>query len=481
MWSACEAKMRDAQCTEAAIASFKSSYEKLISGESPFIAESDILPASDEKVPTYQTVEASTTVDSSLLSKVVVLKLNGGLGTGMGLDKAKSLLEVKNGQTFLDFTAKQIIYMRKNLKQNVRFLLMNSFSTSDDTNAFFSSKYPDLFAEGLEFVQNKVPKIDATTFAPAEWTTAPDNEWCPPGHGDLYAALSGSGKLQELLDAGIEYMFVSNSDNLGATLDPMLLTYFAQSNMPFMMECAARTEGDKKGGHLCVRKDDGQLILRESAQCSDDDEGDFQDVSKHRFFNTNNLWVHLPSLAKTIAENGGLVPLPMIKNGKTVDPKNGDSPKVFQLETAMGAAIESFAGAGAVCIPRSRFAPVKKCSDLMLLRSNAYVVAPDHTLALHPRCSGHTPVVSLDSKKYKMVGQYEALCPRGAPSLVGCTKLTVKGLVRFAGPNVKIEGECTITNSSDTPKTLKPARYSGDLDISDGQDGDMPLDGCVCM
>ena len=168
-----------------------------------------------------------------------------------------------------------------------------------------------------------MPKIDAETLKPAAWEAAPGCEWCPPGHGDLYAAISGSGKLEELLQAGVEYMFVSNSDNLGATLDPVLLTSFAAQGMPFRMECASRTEADKKGGHLCVRKADGQLILRESAQCADEDEAAFQDVTKHRFFNTNNLWVHLPSLKTAIAANGGLVPLPMIKNKKTVDPKDG--------------------------------------------------------------------------------------------------------------------------------------------------------------
>ena len=155
-WTECEEKMISEGCNGAAIAAFKASYEKLVSGQSPFIAESAIEAAGDDKVPTYESIAESTTVDNELLSKVVVVKLNGGLGTGMGLDKAKSLLEVKNGQTFLDFTAKQIVYMRKQLGQKVRFLLMNSFSTSEDTNAFFKSKYPDLYGEGLEFVQNKV-------------------------------------------------------------------------------------------------------------------------------------------------------------------------------------------------------------------------------------------------------------------------------------------------------------------------------------
>lgn len=107
----------------------------------------------------------SITSDASLLAQTVVLKLNGGLGTGMGLDKAKSLLKVKGDDTFLDLTAKQVIQMRKDYGFKVKFMLMNSFSTSEDTMQFFEAKYPALAGEeGLEMLQNKVPKLDATTF-----------------------------------------------------------------------------------------------------------------------------------------------------------------------------------------------------------------------------------------------------------------------------------------------------------------------------
>ena len=131
-------------------------------------------------------------------------------------------------------------------------------------------------------------------------------------------------------------MFVSNSDNLGATLDVDLLSYFAHKELPFMMECCQRTENDKKGGHLALRTADGQMILRESAMCLKEDEAQFQDISKHQFFNTNNLWVRLDKLKEVMEANGGMVPLPMIKNGKTVNPQDASTTKVFQLETAMG-------------------------------------------------------------------------------------------------------------------------------------------------
>lgn len=202
-------------------------------------------------------IRGSIPSNPELLKEVVVVKLNGGLGTSMGLDKAKSLLTVKDENTFLDLTAKQILSMRKKFEKPIQFLLMNSFNTSDDTLKFFDTKYKSVLSEKveqLELLQNKVPKIDKSTKAPVSWDINSQLEWCPPGHGDLYTALYSSGKLDQLLQDGIKYMFVSNSDNLGATLDLELLSYFAAKDYSFMMECCRRTESDKKGGHLAIRK-----------------------------------------------------------------------------------------------------------------------------------------------------------------------------------------------------------------------------------
>lgn len=299
---------------------------------------------------------------------------------------------------------------------------------------------------------------------PATCASNPDNEWCPPGHGDLYAALVGSGCLDNLLKSGYKYMFVSNSDNLGASLDMSILTYFAKSGAPFMMECCERTESDKKGGHLAVRNADKQLVLRESAMCLDEDEPAFQDITKHRFFNTNNLWIQLDKLKEIIDKNGGFIPLPMIKNKKTVDPKDDSSQKVVQLETAMGAAIECFEGATAIVVPRTRFAPVKKCNDLLLLRSDAYIIK-DHKPVLNPACGGSAPVISLDSKLYKLVGKLEEATVGGIPSLVNCKRLTVKGLVHMS-KKTKFVGDVSIVNTSDESKFVPVGEVTGDVDLT---------------
>merc|ERR1719321_1072066 len=340
----------------------------------------------------------------------------------MGLDRAKSLLKVTSDNTFLDLIAKQVGYMKEKKGFDLKFMLMNSFSTSKDTLEALA-KYTDLgTGADLEFVQNKAPKVTASDLTPASWPAAPDNEWCPPGHGDLYPAMLGSGTLDKLLAKGIKYMFVSNSDNLGATMDLKLLTYFADSGAPFMMEVADRTDADKKGGHLAKSKATGGLTLRESAQCPKEDEKAFQDTSRYKFFNTNNLWVDLEKLQGLFEKHGGALPLPVMLNDKTVDPRDKKSTKVIQLETAMGAAISCFEGAAALLIPRSRFAPVKKCEDLVALRSDAYMLTEDFRIELAPEREGVPPLVKLDDR-YKFVDAMDTLIPKGPPSLKACKKL----------------------------------------------------------
>lgn len=449
-------KMEAAAVSEAAIRAFERNYQALIRNESGMISEASISPC--DSVPDLKQVSSGNEeFDSKLLAKTVVIKLNGGLGTGMGLQKAKSLLPVKDNTTFLDIIADQIIHLREQTGAKVRFLLMDSFSTSVDTMEHMEIyKEQDLSgAENIELMQNQIPKIDAETMAPAVWEKNPAYEWCPPGHGDLYAAMEGSGWLDVLLAGGVKYAFVSNSDNLGAVLDAGLLSYFSESGMPFLMEATRRTEADKKGGHLAVRKSDNQLLLREVAQCADEDLDAFQNIDKHQYFNTNSLWVRLDVLKELLIKEDGVLPLPMIKNTKTIDPRDKNSTTVYQLEVAMGAAIESFPGSGAVCVPRSRFAPVKTTSDLFALRSDAYEQTPDGRIALVAAREGKPPVIDL-CDKYKMVDSLEGL---GMPSLIKARKLTVRGLVRFAD-GVTIVGNVSFINESGETKWVAGGTYS---------------------
>jgi len=457
-------KMQAEGLSESAIRAFRGSYAALLAGETGMIPEDSIQPAQD--LPKADALTAPEAAHASeLLKQTVLIKLNGGLGTGMGLEKAKSLLPVRGEDTFLDLIARQILRLRAQTGGEVPvFMLMNSFSTSADTAAHLEARFPQLGGrEVWELMQNKVPKVLASTLEPAPWPANPEQEWCPPGHGDIYACLAGSGWLERLLASGVRYAFVSNSDNLGATLDPAILAWFADSGMPFAMEVTRRTESDKKGGHLAMRLRDGRFLLRESAQCPKDDEKHFQDIDRHRYFNTNNLWIDLVALKAALAANDGLIPLPPIMNKKTVDPRDASSAAVIQLETAMGAAIECFAGAGAIEVSRIRFAPVKTTSDLLAVRSDAYELTEDFCLRLHPSRQGQPPHLHLDQKLCKLVDGLEKNFPH-TPSLLHCRSLLVHGPVE-CGAGVIFQGDAVIHNHTSAPVKLKAGTHEGTMSV----------------
>jgi UDP-N-acetylglucosamine pyrophosphorylase len=369
-------KMRAAGLSEIAIRSFEANYRRSWSdSETQWIRESEIEPLQPKELIHFKDIEHGPEADAALLSKTAILKLNGGLGTTMGLDGTKSLLEVKKGLNFLDIIVRQTLLLRQRHKARVRLIFMNSFNTSVETMSYLKEKYPDVAAEpDIELLQNKIPKISEQESGPAAHAPDPGLEWCPPGHGDIYVCLQHSNMLDRLIGSGVRYMFVSNADNLGATLDLALLSHFANSNASFLMEVAERTGSDQKGGHLARRKD-GRLVLRESVQCHEQDQSHFQDIRRHRYFNTNNLWIKLDRLRDLLREFEGLLPLPVIRNRKRLG-----SARVIQYETAMGAAIEVFEEANAVVVSRSRFTPVKTNDDLKLLRSEAYELTEDYRL-----------------------------------------------------------------------------------------------------
>jgi UTP--glucose-1-phosphate uridylyltransferase len=293
-----------------------------------------------------------------------------------------------------------------------------------------------------------VPKLSADDLEPVTWEDDPALEWAPPGHGDVYTSLTTSGLLDTLLERGYEYVFVSNSDNLGAVLEPRILTWFAREELPFAAEVVDRTEADRKGGHLARRSDDDRLVLRESAQVPDDDQDAFQDTARHRFFNANSLWINLRALKRTLDEGDGVLGLPMIVNQKTVDPNDPSSPEVVQLETAMGAAIGVFDGAAAVHVPRGRFVPVKTTNHLLVVRSDAFELADDWTIRLAAGRDA-APIVEL-SDEFKLLRDFESRFPAGPPSLVEAERLEVQGDVRF-GRDVKVRGRVRVEGPAEIP------------------------------
>jgi UDP-N-acetylglucosamine pyrophosphorylase len=454
--------MSSAGLSAGAIRAFENAYASLRQGVTGCISEAEIRPAAD--LP--QAEKLSPLVQTPLFAQTVVIKLNGGLGTSMGLEKAKSLLPVRGEQTFLDLIAQQLTRLKEESHGQTapRFLLMNSFSTAADTQAHLRQHWPQLGDPSrLELLQNRVPKILAEDLTPLSWPADPELEWCPPGHGDIYACLLDSGWLDQLLAAGVRYAFVSNSDNLGATLEANLLEWFAQSDLSFAMEVTRRTAADRKGGHLAVRAESGRFLLRESAQCPKNEMDQFQDIERHQFFNTNNLWIRLDRLKEELTRHGGLIPLPIIVNKKTANPRDKNSPAVIQLESAMGAAIESFEKAGAIEVPRTRFAPVKTTSDLLAVRSDAYELTPAATLRLVSERKGEPPHLHLDATRYQLVDQLDAAFPQ-TPSLRECRSLLVHGPIECE-PSVIFRGDVVIHNHSARTLRVKSGVLEGEISV----------------
>jgi len=446
------AKMEAAGLLPLVVRAFHRAYNQLLQGATGYISEAEISSVPD--LPNADNLDQYRLAGVAALPQTAIIKLNGGLGTTMGMDGAKSLIEVKQGLTFLDITIRQVLHLRRKHGVPLPLVLMNSFNTRSDSlpvlerNPHLSQDIP------YDFCQHKIPKIWQENLRVVDWPNNPELEWCPPGHGDIYLALQTSGMLNALLDQGYNYAFVSNADNLGASLDLDILGYFANNELPFLMEVAKRSSADRKGGHLAMSSTRG-LVLREVAQCPPQELDSFQDIQRYRYFNTNNIWLHLPALKRLLDEHDGLLPLPLIRNSKPVDPTIPDSPGVYQLETAMGQAIGLFPKAEAIQIPRTRFMPVKDTADLLAVSSDLYVL--DHDFTLHPnpaRALDEDATVGLDKRYYGLIDQFQERFAHGMPSLLNCRRLSVRGDFYF-GANLVFTGDVELLHEGERAMWLR--------------------------
>jgi UTP--glucose-1-phosphate uridylyltransferase len=432
-------KMAAAGVDEVAIETFAHYFRLLEHGETGMIPESAIEPVD---MPSLASVDVAPEDGAAALRATAVIKLNGGLGTSMGMDRAKSLLCVRRGLSFLDIIARQVLHLRKEHDATLPLLFMNSFRTSADTMAALA-RYDDLPVDGLplEFLQNKEPKLLAKDLSPATWPKDPDLEWCPPGHGDLYTALRGTGLLDRLIELGYRYVFVSNSDNLGAVPEPRVAGWFAGSGAPFAIEAVRRTPSDRKGGHFARRTTTGRIVLRETAQTLPEDLDALADLERHKYCSTNNLWFDLAAMKAALDERDGILGLPLIRNVKTLDPSDSSTPEVIQIETAMGAAVEVFEGTQLIEVGRDRFVPVKTTNDLLVLRSDVYDIGQDFVL---DQVAVEIPFVDLDAHYYKLVADFDKRFPEGAPSMRKAQSLTVGGDWTF-GHGVQVVGDVSLS------------------------------------
>ena len=436
--------MKSEGLDQIVIDTFAYYYEKVVSGETGSIPESDIRPLNPDETVNADELSRYSDSGKKAIKHTVMIVLNGGLGTSMGLQGPKSLIEAKNGKTFLDLKVSHAEDL------DLRLCLMNSFNTHQATLDAIVKLKPSI--EPIYFLQNKFPKILRDGLAPASWPQNPALEWNPPGHGDIYTALESTGTLRILQEKGIHYAFICNADNLGATVCESLLGYFAEENIPFMMEISQRGPLDTKGGHL-ARLHNGRLLLREISQCPKDDLETFQNIKYHQFFNANSIWVNLIALNRII-EKEQMIPLPVILNPKQLDPREDSSPPVYHIETAMGSAISMFERAKAVRVGGNRFIPVKTCNDLLVRRSDRFILTNENKIIPNPKTKLPEIYVNLDSKYYGKIDLFDQRFPEGVPSLSQCESLTIIGDVRFES-NVKIIGNVTIRNDGLDQATIK--------------------------
>jgi len=452
---------RDGQ-PKAAVDVFLRYYGFLLHGDTGCIAEDEIVPVNPDDIDDFSAISDLHAAGEEALPHTVIIKLNGGLGTSMGLSAAKSLIPIKDGHSFLDITACQVRYFNRRFGISVPLILMNSFSTEADSLAALG-KYRDIKTDiPFSFVQHRFPRINAASLTPFECPDDPRSEWNPPGHGDLYSAIFTSGILDTLLSKGYRYAFISNIDNLGASLDTRILGYFTTQNLSFLMEVTDRTHMDRKGGHIARFKND-KLVLREAAQCPEESIESFMDTGKYRYFNTNNLWIRLDALKKIW--NRGPIELPMIRNAKKLPCGGAGSCDVIQLESAMGSAVSVFEGADVLRVPRTRFAPVKSCEELLLLWSDYYDLTSDYRIVMNPRHKSIQMDMNLDPRFYKVFGKLKERFPSGAPSLAECESLSITGDVKF-GKDVVVTGKTSITNTSDKQAFIPDgARLTGTVSV----------------
>lgn len=434
---------------------------RYLSGEAEHVDWSKIKTPTDDIVVPYDTIapppedEVKT---KELLDKLVVLKLNGGLGTTMGCTGPKSVIEVRNGLTFLDLIVMQIENLNSKYGCKVPLVLMNSFNTHDDTLKIVE-KYTNSSVEIHTFNQSQYPRLVVEDFLPfpCKGQTGRDG-WYPPGHGDVFPSLKNSGKLDLFLSQGKEYIFVANSDNLGAIVDLKILSHLVQNKNEYCMEVTPKTLADVKGGTLISYE--GKVQLLEIAQVADEHVNEFKSIEKFKIFNTNNLWVNLNAIKR-------LVEADALKMEIIPNPKEVEVVKVLQLETAAGAAIKFFDNVIGINVPRSRFLPVKATSDLLLVQSDLYTVADGFVIRNPARNNPANPSIEL-GPEFKKVSNFLSRF-KSIPSIIELYSVKVVGDVWF-GAGVTLKGKVTVNAKSGAKLEIPDGAVIADKEINGAED-----------
>uniref|UniRef100_A0A336MYC8 UTP--glucose-1-phosphate uridylyltransferase n=1 Tax=Culicoides sonorensis TaxID=179676 RepID=A0A336MYC8_CULSO len=421
---------------------FAQLFNRFLQEDGPSVSWDKIEKLPADAVRDYKTLNPPAHGDIKyMLNKLVVVKLNGGLGTSMGCHGPKSVIPVRNELTFLDLTVQQIEALNKTYDADVPLVLMNSFNTDEDTEKVIR-KYKEFKVKIYTFNQSCFPRISRDSLLPVAKDYDVDKNleaWYPPGHGDFYESFSESGLLAQFIAEGRDYCFLSNIDNLGATVDLNILNRLIQEQaqgkpLEFVMEVTDKTRADVKGGTLIQYEN--KLRLLEIAQVPPEHVDDFKSVKTFKFFNTNNIWAKLSAMDRILRE--GKLNMEIIVNPKTLE----GGLRVVQLETAVGAAMKCFEGAIGVNVPRDRFLPVKKCSDLLLVMSNLYSLQNGSLIMSPQRMFPTTPLVKLGENHFSKVKEFLGRFAN-IPDLIELDHLTVSGDVTF-GRGVSLRGTVII-------------------------------------
>jgi len=373
-----------------------------------------------------------------ILSKLVVVCLNGGIGGRMGMKGPKCGLQIltqaglQTPLTFLDCKVMQIEELNNEYDVDVPLVLMNSEKTDAPTRKMIE-KYKGKRVSIHTFLQSRYPFMYKDTLAPVSDASTNDDSWYPPGSGEVFTGMHRSGLLEQFLKEGKEHMFVSNVENLGGTVDLKLLEHLAGdgSKLEFLIEVTNRISTDESGGTPV--KYGERVHIMEISQVPYDQVGRFG-VSKFKYWNTNNIWAKMKVI-------NNLIRLGSLEFDFIVKYKSVKGRGVLQIETPSAMAIHSFKKSASIMVPRSRHRQVKKTSQLLQVQSELYEIEKGQLVMNPKRVPPTEPVVKL-GEEFQSLDQYEKRF-KTLPNILELDHLTVSGNVTF-GSNVILKGTVII-------------------------------------
>ncbi|XP_052192369.1 UTP--glucose-1-phosphate uridylyltransferase-like isoform X2 [Diospyros lotus] len=351
------------------------------------------------------------------LDKLVVLKLNSGLGTEIGFDGPKSVIEICNGQTFLDLIVNQIESINSKHECNIPLILLNSIRTHDAT---------------LKVVEKYSKRnIDINTLC--ERQSHPVNKQDSKNeldfdHQELFLSLKNSGTLDALLLQGKEYILVVKSDNFGAVIDSKILNHLIQNRIQYCMEVIPNISSDFEGSIL--HSHEGEFQLSDIAQMPQK-----HSLEKFKLLDTGNLWMNLKAV-KRLFETDALT-----VESYPVSKKVSDDEILLQDRRATSA-MRFFHRTIGVNVPQSRFQPLMATSDLLLVQSDLYTYAEGILTRNNARVKPANPSIEL-GREFEKLSNFRSRF-KSIPSIIELDSLKVTGDVWF-GAGITLKGKVTIT------------------------------------